>query len=89
MKLNQEEQKGTAKKSHLNFAAMKVDPLRSGIHCVVVEVANAVSLRPHSYLAGNALGQRVFQQQLTGKLGVWSKTDSVSYFDDYTVNPTP
>jgi hypothetical protein len=26
-------------------------------------------------------------EPVTGKIGVWSKTDSVSYYDDYTVNP--
>jgi hypothetical protein len=25
-------------------------------------------------------------ETVSGKVGVWSKTDSVSYFDDYTVS---
>lgn len=27
-------------------------------------------------------------EPVSGRVGVWSKTDSVSYFDDYTVSPT-
>ena len=28
-------------------------------------------------------------EPVSGKVGVWSKTDSVSYFDGYTVTPAP
>ena len=28
-------------------------------------------------------------EAVSGKVGVWSKTDSVSYYDDYTVNAAP
>jgi 3-keto-disaccharide hydrolase len=39
------------------------------------------------YLNGKLLLQYDLAEPVTGKIGVWSKTDSVSYFDDYTVIP--
>ena len=39
------------------------------------------------YLNGKLLLQYDLADPVTGKIGVWSKTDSVSYFDDYTVVP--
>src|SRR6266849_10040581 len=37
------------------------------------------------YLNGKLLLQYDLIEPVNGKIGVWSKTDSVSYFDDYTV----
>ena len=37
------------------------------------------------YLNGKLLLNYTLAEPVTGKIGVWSKTDSVSYFDDYTV----
>jgi hypothetical protein len=41
------------------------------------------------YLNGKLLLQYTLAEPVTGKVGVWSKTDSVSYFDGYTVNANP
>ncbi|HEY6391011.1 MAG TPA: hypothetical protein VIX89_07025 [Bryobacteraceae bacterium] len=41
------------------------------------------------YLNGKLLLQYTLAEPVTGKVGVWSKTDSVSYYDDYTVNAAP
>ena len=39
------------------------------------------------YLNGKLLLNYTLAEPVTGKIGVWSKTDSVSYFDDYSVTP--
>lgn len=39
------------------------------------------------YLNGKKLLDYTLPEPVTGKVGVWSKTDSVSLFDDYTVVP--
>lgn len=39
------------------------------------------------YLNGKLLLQYDLPKPVSGKIGVWSKTDSVSYFDDFTVTP--
>jgi len=39
------------------------------------------------YLNGKLLLEYTLAEPVTGKIGVWSKTDSVSYFDDYVVAP--
>jgi hypothetical protein len=41
--------------------------------------------RLEGYLNGKLLLQCVLPEPVSGKVGVWSKTDSVSYFDDYTI----
>jgi hypothetical protein len=41
------------------------------------------------YLNGKLLLEYTLAEPASGKVGVWSKTDSVSYFDDYSVNPAP
>ncbi|HYL76672.1 MAG TPA: hypothetical protein VEU96_20830 [Bryobacteraceae bacterium] len=41
------------------------------------------------YLNGKLLLEYTLAEPASGKIGVWSKTDSVSYFDGYTVNPAP
>ncbi|HLK63489.1 MAG TPA: family 16 glycoside hydrolase [Bryobacteraceae bacterium] len=41
------------------------------------------------YLNGKKLLEYTLPEPVSGKVGVWSKTDSVSYFDDYTVTPAP
>ena len=41
------------------------------------------------YLNGKLLLEYTLPEPVSGKVGVWSKTDSVSYFDDYTVNAAP
>ena len=38
------------------------------------------------FLNDKLLIEYTLPEAVTGKVGVWSKTDSVSYFDDYTVN---
>ena len=44
--------------------------------------------RLEGYLNGKLLLEYTLPAAVTGKVGVWSKTDSVSYFDDYTVTLT-
>ena len=39
------------------------------------------------YLNGKKLLDYTLPEAVTGKVGVWSKTDSVSLFDDFTVVP--
>ena len=39
------------------------------------------------YLNGKKLLEYTLPEPVSGKVGVWSKTDSVSLFDDYTVVP--
>jgi Domain of Unknown Function (DUF1080) len=39
------------------------------------------------WLNGKLLLEYTLPEPVTGKVGVWSKTDSVSYFDDFTVTP--
>jgi hypothetical protein len=41
------------------------------------------------FLNGKLLLNYTLPGALSGKVGVWSKTDSVSYFDDYVVTPAP
>jgi hypothetical protein len=36
-------------------------------------------------LNGQQLADYTLPEPVSGRVGVWSKTDSVSYFDDYTV----
>ena len=38
-------------------------------------------------LNGKALLDYTLAEPVSGKVGLWSKTDSVSYFDDFTVTP--
>jgi hypothetical protein len=40
-----------------------------------------------AYLNGKLLLEYTLAEPVSGKVGVWSKTDSVSYFDDFTVTP--
>jgi len=39
------------------------------------------------YLNGKLLLEYTMAEPVSGKIGVWSKTDSVSYFDEYVVTP--
>jgi len=39
------------------------------------------------YLNDRLLLQYTLPEPVTGRVGVWSKTDSVSYFDEFTVTP--
>jgi hypothetical protein len=39
------------------------------------------------YLNGKKLLDYTLPEPVTGKVGVWSKTDSVSLFDGFTVAP--
>jgi hypothetical protein len=41
------------------------------------------------YLNGKLLLEYTLAEPVSGKIGVWSKTDSVSYFDDFIVTPKP
>jgi hypothetical protein len=45
--------------------------------------------RFEGYLNGKPLLQYTLPEPVSGRVGVWSKTDSVAYFDDYTVTATP
>ena len=40
-----------------------------------------------AYLDGKLLLEYTMAEPVSGKVGLWSKTDSVSYFDDFTVSP--
>lgn len=40
-----------------------------------------------AYLNGKLLLEYTLAEPVSGKVGLWSKTDSVSYFDDFTVTP--
>src|SRR5437868_9412437 len=40
-----------------------------------------------AYLNDNLLLEYTLAEPVSGRVGVWSKTDSVSYFDDYAVTP--
>lgn len=53
-------------------------------HDMKIKVAG---LKLEGYLNGKLLLQYDLAEPVTGKIGVWSKTDSVSYFDNYTVTP--
>lgn len=46
-------------------------------------VVNGTKLE--GYLNGKRLLEYTLAEPVSGKVGVWSKTDSVSYFDDFTV----
>lgn len=48
-------------------------------------VVNGTQLQ--GYLNGKLLLDYTMKEPVSGKVGVWSKTDSVSYFDDYVVVP--
>ena len=41
------------------------------------------------YLNGKLYLSHTLPAPVSGRVGVWSKADSVVYFDDYTVKPTP
>jgi hypothetical protein len=41
------------------------------------------------YLNGKKLLDYALKEPVSGKVGVWSKTDSVSYFDEFLVTPAP
>src|SRR5262249_39140973 len=45
--------------------------------------------RLEGYLNGKLLLEYTLAEPVSGKVGLWSKTDSVSYFDNYTVNAAP
>jgi hypothetical protein len=55
-------------------------------HTMKVAVHGA---RLEGYLNGKLLLEYALPEPVSGKVGVWSKTDSVSYFDDYAVTPAP
>jgi len=38
-------------------------------------------------LNGKLLLEYALAEPVSGRIGVWSKTDSVSYFDDFAVTP--
>ena len=48
-------------------------------------VVNGTQLQ--GYLNGKMLIDYTMKEPVSGKVGVWSKTDSVSYFDDFVVVP--
>jgi hypothetical protein len=42
--------------------------------------------RLEGYLNGKLLLEYTLPEAVSGKVGLWSKTESFSYFDDFTVN---
>jgi hypothetical protein len=42
-----------------------------------------------AYLNGKLYLEHTLPAPVSGKIGVWSKADSVVYFDDYRAIPTP
>jgi hypothetical protein len=42
----------------------------------------------HGYLDGKLLLEQALDETVSGRVGVWSKADSVVYFDDFTVQPS-
>ena len=40
------------------------------------------------YLDGKLVLEHTLTESVSGKIGVWSKTDSMVEFDDFTVTPT-
>ena len=44
--------------------------------------------RLEGYLNGEKLLDYALSEPVSGKVGVWSKTDSVIYYDDFTVTPS-
>jgi hypothetical protein len=55
-------------------------------HTMKVAIQGA---RLEGYLNGKLLLEYALPEPVSGKVGVWSKTDSVSCFDDYAVTPAP
>lgn len=45
------------------------------------------STQLQAFLNGKHLLDYTLPEAVSGKIGVWSKTDSVTYFDEYTVTP--
>jgi hypothetical protein len=41
------------------------------------------------WLNGKRLLDYTLAEPVSGKVGLWSKTDSVSYFDEFTITPVP
>jgi len=40
------------------------------------------------YLDGKLMLEHTLAEPVSGKVGVWSKTDSMTEFDDFTVTPS-
>jgi hypothetical protein len=40
------------------------------------------------YLDGKLMLEYTLPEPVSGKIGVWSKTDSMTEFDDFTVTPS-
>jgi hypothetical protein len=55
-------------------------------HAMKISVRGAAL---EGYLDGRKLLDYTLPEPVSGKVGVWSKTDSVSYFDDFSVTPAP
>ena len=41
------------------------------------------------FVNGKLMLEYTLPEPVSGKVGLWSKTDSVSLFDDFTVTPMP
>ncbi len=76
------------------FKAGKRSFVKKGSEDVPLEMKkwNAMKIEVHGtslkgYLNGKPLLEYTLPEPVSGKVGLWSKTDSVSYFDDFTVTP--
>jgi hypothetical protein len=74
----------TGKRSFVKKGSENMPLARNVWHSMKITV-NGQKLE--GYLNGKLLLQYDLAEPVSGKVGTWSKTDSVSYFDDYTVIP--
>jgi len=70
-----------------SVAWIRNTPTSSGQwHDLKVRISGA---KVESYLDGKLYLEHTLPAPVAGKIGVWSKADSVVYFDDYRVTPAP
>lgn len=74
----------TGKRSFVKKGSENMPLARNEWHSMKIAVKGQ---KLEGYLNGKLLLQYDLAEPVSGKIGTWSKTDSVSYFDDYTVLP--
>lgn len=74
----------TGKRSFVKKGSENMPLARNEWHSMKITVKGQ---KLEGYLNGKLLLQYDLPEPVSGKIGTWSKTDSVSYFDDYTVIP--
>lgn len=74
----------TGKRSFVKKGTENVPLALNQWHTMKITVSGQ---RLEGYLNGKLLLQYDLAEPVSGKVGVWSKTDSVSYFDDYVITP--